>query len=133
MNSASDSARNSRATIAVVEDDVSVNQAVRRLLEAAGFTTCTFGSGQAALATNAAFPVDCMVLDIHLPDMSGFELHRRLTGTQASIPVVVITAHDDPDNRRAAQEIGAVAYLTKPFSSRSLLDAVARALALEKP
>lgn len=117
------------STITIVEDDGSVILAVSRLLEAAGFDTRCFTSATALLSDLEACKADCLVLDVHLPDMTGFELQRRLSAAGSTMPVVVITAHDDPMHRRAAREIGAYAYLTKPFSSLSLLDAVTRAAA----
>ena len=117
------------STITIVEDDRSVNLAVSRLLETAGFTTRCFTSAGALLSDNDAYKADCLVLDVHLPDMTGFELQRRLAAAGSTTPVVVITAHDDAMHRRAAREIGACAYLIKPFSSRALVDAVKRAAA----
>ncbi|MET0986049.1 MAG: response regulator [Steroidobacteraceae bacterium] len=125
MPRASDSTREHHEVVAVVEDDVSLNQALIRQLQAAGFRTCSFKSGSEVLVARGRI-ADCFVLDVHLPDMSGFELLRQL-GT--SVPFVVITAHDDPMHRRAANEAGAVAYLTKPFARDVLLDAVKRAIA----
>jgi FixJ family two-component response regulator len=119
-------------TITIVEDDCSVNLAVSRLLEAAGFTVRSFTSAGALLADDAACNADCLVLDVHLPDMNGFDLHRQLAAAGSSAPVVVITAHDDPMHRRAARDIGAFAYLRKPFSSASLVDAVSRAAAAHR-
>lgn len=115
-------------TVVIVEDDVSVNLAVSRLLEAAGFRTRCFASARAVIE-DGCVGVDCLVLDVHLPDMTGFDLQRKLAEAGSAAPVVVITAHDDPMHRRAARDIGAHAYLTKPFSSLSLLDAVSRAIA----
>ena len=117
------------STITIVEDDHSVNLAVSRLLETAGFTTRCFTSAGALLSDHNAHKADCLVLDVHLPDMTGFELQRRLAAAGSTTPVVVITAHDDPMHRRAAREIGACAYLIKPFSSLALVDAVKRAAA----
>ena len=116
-------------TITIVEDDGSVILAVSRLLEAAGFHTRCFQSAGALLSDRDAYKADCLVLDVHLPDMTGFELQRRLAAAGSTTPVVVITAHDDAMHRRAAREIGAYAYLIKPFSSTSLVDAVTRAAA----
>ena len=122
-------AQNHVSTILIVEDDSSVNLAVSRLLEAAGFKTRSFLSAGALLADQDANGADCLVLDVHLPDMTGFELQRRMAASGFRAPVVVITAHDDPMHRRAAREIGAYAYLTKPFSSLSLVEAVVHATA----
>ena len=121
------------STIIIVEDDGSVNLAVSRLLEAAGFNTRCFTSAGALLGYDKAGDADCLVLDVHLPDMTGFDLQRRLAAAGSTTPVVVITAHDDPMHRRAAHDIGAYAYLTKPFSGASLLDAVSRAAASRPP
>ena len=122
-----------RGNIVVVEDDPSVNHAVGRLLEAAGFRARTFESAEALLRDEAAHMADCLVLDVHLPGMSGLELRRKLSDAGVSAPFVIITAHDDPGCRRAATEIGATAYLTKPFSSLSLIEAVACAIVAPPP
>lgn len=114
-----------RGLVAVIEDDVSLNMAILRQLRAAGYRTRSFRSGQEVLATQGHL-ADCLVLDIHLPDMTGFELLERLGTTK---PTVVITAHDDPLHRRAANNIHAIAYLTKPFSRDALLGSVMRAIA----
>jgi FixJ family two-component response regulator len=119
-------------TIIIVEDDCSVNLAVSRLLEAAGFGVRSFTSGGALLADAEAHNADCLVLDVHLPDMNGFDLQRRLLAAGSKAPVVIITAHDDAMHRRAARDIGAFAYLTKPFSSRSLVNAVSGAAAVPR-
>ena len=106
-----------------------MNLAVSRLLEAAGFGVRSFTSGGALLADAEAHNADCLVLDVHLPDMNGFDLQRRLLAAGSKAPVVIITAHDDAMHRRAARDIGAFAYLTKPFSSLSLVNAVSGAAA----
>jgi FixJ family two-component response regulator len=67
----------------------------------------------------------CLVLDLRLPGISGLELHRHLTAEGRSVPVIFMTAHDDPRTRESAMASGPVAYLTKPFPGRRLLDAVA--------
>ena len=112
----------------MIEDDARLNQAVGRLLKSAEFCVRTFGSAEAVLADSAIDQADCFVLDIQLPGISGFELYSRLMCSGMTAPVILITAHDDPIHHRTAREIGAAAYLIKPFSSRALIDAVARAL-----
>jgi FixJ family two-component response regulator len=117
-----------RANIFVVEDDANLNLAVRRLLEAAGFRARSFASAEAALADASIGDADCFVLDIHLPGVSGLELHRRLMCSGVVAPVILITAHDDTIHPLTAREIGAAAYLIKPFSSVSLIEAVVHAV-----
>ena len=117
--------KESRGLVAVIEDDVSLNMAILRQLREAGFRTRSFHSGEEVLATHGHI-ADCLVLDVHLPDMTGFELLEQL-GTNK--PTVVITAHDDPLYRRAASDLHAIAYLTKPFSREALLESVTRAIA----
>ena len=115
-----------RRNIVIVEDDTGLNQALSRLLLAAGFQPTSFQSGTAALQSDAVNDADCLVLDVNLADMSGYELHRRLIEAGHSPPTIVITAHDDAVSRRQAERLGAVAYLTKPFAGRALVDAVTR-------
>ena len=125
MPRVSEAKKEHRGLVAVIEDDVSLNRAILRQLRAAGFRTRSFRSGSEVLATQGHI-ADCFVLDIHLPDMTGFELLCQL-GTKS--PTIVITAHDDPLHRRAASDVRAIAYLTKPFARDALLDAVTRAVA----
>ena len=113
--------------IVVVEDDASMCQALERILRAGGFTAVSFASGEAALAADAA--ADCLVLDIHLPGMSGFELYRRLALAGKELPAIFITARDEPAVRDEAEGLGgAGSYLPKPFSGHDLLGAVTQAL-----
>ena len=110
-----------------MEDDASMSQAIERVLQAGGFTAVLFASAEAALEADAA-AADGLVLDIHLPGMSGFELYRRLAADRA-LPVIFITALDEPAVREEAKGLGGVGgYLPKPFSGRDLLDALTRAL-----
>ena len=110
--------------IVVVEDDLAMREALERVLGAAGFSTAAFASGEALLDASAASGAACLVLDIHLPGLSGFELQRRLSETGFRRPVIFITAHDEPGSRVQAASLGAAAYLTKPFPGKELLQAV---------
>jgi len=116
-------------TILVVEDDASVSQAIERVLRAGGFVAVPFVSAEAALEAGAVAAADGLVLDIHLPGMSGFELYRQLAGAGKPTPAIFITARDEPATRNEAEGLGgAGSYLPKPFSGRNLLDAVSLAL-----
>jgi DNA-binding response OmpR family regulator len=113
--------------IVVVEDDASMSQAIERVLQAGGFTAVLFASAEEAL--EAGVTADCLVLDIHLPGMSGFELYRQLAPSGKEIPVIFITARDEPAVREAAESLGgAGSYLPKPFFGRDLLGAITGAL-----
>jgi FixJ family two-component response regulator len=114
--------------ISIVDDDVSVRRAVRRLIESAGYPVETFASGTEFFDSLAPSRTACLVLDLHLDGMSGLEVQARLAADRAGIPVVFITAHDDKLTRERVRQSGAVAYLRKPFEKRALLDAIRRAL-----
>ena len=113
-------------TITVVEDDSSFRRALRRLLSGAGFTVATFASAEEFLASNSSRATDCLVLDIHLGGMSGFDLQERLAAAGAPIPTVFITALDDPATRARARS--GAAYLRKPFREDALVGAIQQAL-----
>jgi FixJ family two-component response regulator len=113
--------------VAVVDDDSSMRTGLERLLQAYGFQTEVFSSAEAFLGASSA--ADCLLLDIHLGGMGGFELRRRLAGAGCKMPVIFMTAFDDEATRREAANVGCVAYLRKPFAGQILMDAIAQATA----
>jgi FixJ family two-component response regulator len=115
------------AVIGIVDDDALVVRALRRLLEGAGFTVKTFGSAEELLGLENPETINCLVLDIHMPGLSGFDLQERLASAQIRIPIIFITANDDALTRERAQK-GGVAYFPKPFEPQSLLEAIGKAL-----
>jgi FixJ family two-component response regulator len=112
--------------VAVVDDDSSMRVSLERLLQASGFGTEIFASAEAFLGASSA--ADCLLLDIHLGGMGGFELHRRLSSAGSRLPVIFMTAFDDDAARREAASLGCVAYLRKPFAGQLLIDAIAEAI-----
>jgi len=110
--------------ISVVDDDRSVCRAVGQLLQAAGYPVETFASAGEFLGSPALTRTACLVLDIHLNGVSGFDLQQRLTADRSGIPIIFITAHDDVPTRKMARRAGVVAYLPKPFDGRDLLAAI---------
>ena len=112
----------------VVDDDLSVRRALRRLIAAGGFAVETFASGREFLEAVPHDRPGCLVLDIYLEGMSGFEVKECLTASGHPVPVIFITAHDDEATRDRARRVGAAAYLRKPFGKHVLLDAIQRAL-----
>jgi len=118
-----------RGPVVLVEDDAGLREALERVLAATGFAVCGFGSAEAALGDRATTKARCLVLDIQLPGISGFELYERLATGDNEPAVVFITAHDLPVNHDRARQLGAIGYLIKPFSGRELAAIVAKAFA----
>jgi FixJ family two-component response regulator len=116
------------ATIGIVDDDPSILRAVKRLLRTAGFTVKTFDSAETLLSSDRLDQINCLVLDIHLGGLNGFDLQERVAGTHPEIPIIFITALADALTRERARRTGAVDYLNKPFASKTLLAAINRAL-----
>jgi FixJ family two-component response regulator len=110
--------------ISIVDDDPSVRRALRRLLQAAGYSVEAYASAVDFLASPPIDRTACLVLDIRLDGMTGFDLQARLAADQMAIPIIFITAHDDVATRDRVQEVGAAAYLPKPFDPAALLAAV---------
>jgi FixJ family two-component response regulator len=115
------------ALIGIVDDDASVLRALSRLLRGAGFAVRAFGSAEEFLGLEHPETIKCLVLDIQMPGLSGFDLQERLADADLTIPIIFITAHDDVLTRERARK-GGVTYLTKPFDAPSLLKAIAKAL-----
>lgn len=114
----------SARTVLVVEDDSSMREAIESLLSAAGFESTAYGSAEEMLAAGRSEEAVCVVSDIRLPAMSGLELLVKLRAHGLRPPVVMISAYDAPNVRSQAEQLGAAAYLTKPFEGRALLDAI---------
>lgn len=114
--------------ICVIDDDASVRRALQRLLVAQGFTVEVFASAEDFLESDYRTTAACLVVDVHLGGMSGFELHDQLIALGARIPVVFITAHDDAPTRERARQAGAAGYFRKPFDGELLIRAILTAL-----
>jgi FixJ family two-component response regulator len=110
--------------VAVVDDDESVCRALGRLLRVSGMQPVTYLSAEAFLADTKRPRFDCLVFDIQLGGMSGIELHRQLNASGSTIPVIYVTAHDEPATREAAQAAGCAAYFRKTAPSEALLEAI---------
>ena len=114
--------------ISVVDDDDSVRESLRCLIRSFGFVVEAFASAEEFLNSDHLRYTRCMILDVRMPGMSGFELGRRLVASHREIPVIFITAHGDEAMRAQALKNGAVDYLFKPFSEEVLLNAIHAAL-----
>jgi FixJ family two-component response regulator len=118
----------STPVVAIVEDDASMSSALERILRLGGHTAVSFPSAEEYLAGCDGLSVACLIVDVQLPGMNGFELRDKTAMNSHQKPVIFITAHDDVDSRSRAEQADAVAFLAKPFSGRALLEAVGRAL-----
>jgi FixJ family two-component response regulator len=114
-------------TVCIIEDDESVRRALRRLLRAVGLTAEAFASAEEFLEAAGRPAPGCLILDHHLPGLSGLELQARLKAEGRDIPIVFLTAYGDARVREQALRAGAVAFLEKPFAEKALLEAVGRA------
>ncbi len=110
--------------VLVVDDDESVLDSLRLLLESAGYRSMSFGSAEALLESGLVENACCLILDMKLPGMSGFQLQQVLTASHTPIPVIFITGHDCPGMVEQALRLGAMAYLRKPFDGQAILDAI---------
>jgi len=119
--------------ISVVDDDVSMRQAIRGLLKSAGFHAEVFASAEEVLKSGRLSGTACLILDVRMPGMSGIELQERLIASGRMVPIIFITAHADEEERARALERGAVDCLQKPFTDDALLDAIAKAIGATSP
>jgi len=110
--------------IAVVDDDPSVLNALRRTLRIGGFQAKTYGSAQEFLAALPGGLPECLILDLHMPQMSGLELLEHLAHRRIQIPTIVITSHGEIKVRERSESVGVVAVLSKPLENTSLFAAI---------
>jgi FixJ family two-component response regulator len=114
--------------VAIVDDDESVQLALRDLIESDGLPAICFGSAEQFLDSVARSKAACLIADIRMPGMSGLELQAKLKAERCRIPVIFITAHGDAEMRIHAMRQGAVEFLSKPFDDAVLLEIVHAAL-----
>lgn len=118
-----------RPFIAIIDDEEPVRKALGRLLQSLGMTVQTFVNGGEFLDWLDTHRPDCAVLDLHMPEVTGFDVLGRLAETETRVPVVVMTGHDTPDAEDCALRGGASAYLHKPVNQRLLISAIHAAIA----
>jgi len=108
--------------IILVEDDASMSLAIKRLLEAVGWKTMAFLSGEALLESGGAPEAHGFIFDVNLPGLDGFALREKLVGKGIVAPFIFITGQDRPGVRAQAERAGAAGYFVKPFSGAHLID-----------
>ena len=116
----------------VVDDDLSVRRSTERLIRSIGLEVQTFTSAREFLKNPRPARPACLVLDVRMPGLSGMDLQHELTQSGIHIPIIFITAHGDIPMSVRAMKAGATEFLTKPFRSRNLLDAIRAAIARDR-
>ena len=114
--------------IGVVDDDASIVRALTRLLRTVGFSVKGFTSGEELLAWDGLETLDCLIVDVHLGGLTGFDVQERIASMRSSLPVIFITAHDDAATSERARRNGEGEYLRKPFDEGALIGAIHTAL-----
>jgi two-component system response regulator FixJ len=120
--------KSARETIAIVEDDAGMRTALRALLETADFDALTYASAEEFFSAGGQQTVDCLIVDIHLPGMSGVGLVQRLAALGATMPAVLMSARDDPATLELIRRAGPRPHLRKPFGEHQLFTAIRSAI-----
>ena len=108
----------------IVDDDESVRRSLKLLMVSYGFTVDTFSSAEEFFTAVPNSAEGCLILDIHMPGLNGWDTQQRLTKTGYNLPVIVISADKDGDFKEKALKAGAVGFLRKPFEDHYLLHMV---------
>jgi len=119
-----------KPVIAVVDDDPGILRGLKRLLDARGFATKTFQSGEEFLQGDEADKSACVILDIHMDGMSGIETRRALSARGSRAPVIFMTALETASARREAIDSGCAVFLEKPVSGQVLIETIQNATAI---
>jgi len=118
--------------IAVLDDEPEMRKAFRRLLTCRGFRVEEYAHGEDLLAVIGLHPLDCLLLDLHMSGISGFDVLEAFRSRQISVPVIVITAYDEPGTAERVRALGASAYLQKPVDRDVLFSAIQAATSSTK-
>ena len=115
---------NSSKLVAIVDDDQSVQNALKDLMESVGISARCFGSAQEFLASDERDLTACLIADVRMPGMSGLVLQAKLVAEGSLIPIIFMTAHNDSKTKTQAMKAGAIEFLSKPFDDEVLLEKV---------
>jgi FixJ family two-component response regulator len=113
-----------RTIVYVIDDDASVRKAFARLLSSEGLDCETFASPEEFFVKPRREKNACIVADIGIPGLAGFDFQQELTGRKISLPVIVVSASDDAQVREHTRKMGAVAFFRKPVDDQALFDAI---------
>lgn len=112
------------SVIAIVDDDEVVRRSITRLVNSMSFQATGFASGEEFLCSLSQDIPDCMLLDLHMPGLSGLDVLEALQKRRINIPTIVITGNTSPDARQRCLNAGAAAYLEKPLERDVVLNAI---------
>ncbi len=121
-----------KPTIFIVDDDPSVRESTKLMLEGFGFNVKTFASAQDFLNAKLQECLGCLILDVRMPGISGLDLQEKLVSAKTPLPVIFITGHGTVPMTVRAMKAGAVDFLQKPFEEQDLLDAINRAITRQR-
>ena len=111
--------------VALVDDDASVRKALARLLSALSVETVAYASAKEFLISlETSSSPECLVVDLHMPEITGLELQRELTRAGINIPTIIITAYNEPGLRERCESAGAAAFMLKPLDGKTLVAAI---------
>ena len=114
--------------IAVLDDETDMRKALRRLLTQHGYHVEEYASGRELLAVLDSHRIDCLLLDLHMPEVSGFDVLEDFQSRHVTVPVIVITAHDEHGTAERVRSLDVAAYLKKPIERDVLLFAIRKAI-----
>jgi FixJ family two-component response regulator len=110
--------------IYIIDDDESVRRAFLILMQSADFDAQAFQSPEKFFDSVTITDHDCIIMDLRMPGMNGFDVLRNLSSQKKRVPVIVVSAFDDAQNRQCAQKLGALAFFRKPVDSQALIDTI---------
>jgi FixJ family two-component response regulator len=117
-----------RPTVVVVDDDISVRESLELLIQNEGWQPALFESAQEFLTRLPTVVPSCLILDVNLPDLSGFDIQQRVSDEKSSTPIIFITGYGDIPTSVRAMKAGAAEFLTKPLDTGALIDAIRSAV-----
>lgn len=116
------------ATIFLLDDDVSVLKALKRLIKSAGFNVKAYSSVLDFLNCGYEKQAGLLILDVQMPEMSGIEVQKKVVDSGSKMPIIFITAHENEETKKVAMETGAIAFFQKPFEDNVLMSAISKGL-----
>jgi len=110
--------------ISIVDDDESIRRTTTLLIQSFGFQAATFESAESLLMSSQLQETSCLIVDVQMPGMNGLQLQRYLAASGYRLPIIFITAYDNKESRQQAMQAGAIAFLSKPFNDKHLLQTI---------